>query len=113
MFKRVRECSVGDIAISSITHSELQFGVAKSRYLKKNQLALQAFLASIVILDYPQSASRYYGHTRAHLEKQGETIGALDLLIAAHALSLKTTLVTNNTIEFKRVPQLRIENWAN
>jgi len=58
------------------------------------------------------STGRHYGQVRAELERKGSPIGAYDVLIAAHALSLGLTLVTNNVREFRRIAQLRLENWA-
>ena len=99
-----------DIGISSITASELAFGVAKSGSLK-NRVELDAFLLPLQILDYDVNAAMSYGDIRAALEKKGKTIGPLDTLIAAHALSRQLVLVTNNEKEFRRVDQLKVENW--
>ena len=102
---------IGEIAISSITGAELAFGVAKSGSAR-NQAALDKFLAPLDILPFDVDAMRCYGPLRSELERQGRPIGALDMLIAAHALALGCTLVTNNTREFERVPGLRLENWV-
>jgi tRNA(fMet)-specific endonuclease VapC len=83
----------------------------KSLKLGQNQFALSQFVAPLEILPYGDNAAQYYGKLRAFLEKQGTPIGSLDMLIAAHALSVNCTLVTNNEKEFSRVPHLRIENW--
>lgn len=114
VFRTLGKHRAGDIAISAITHSELQFGVSKSHpdYRETNQLLLNQFLAPIEILDYPKEASFLYGEIRAHLEHKGKAIGNLDLLIAAHALHHQATLVTNNVKEFSRIPDLKIENWV-
>lgn len=100
----------GEIAISSITGAELSFGVAKSGS-QRNRAALDKFFAPLEILPFDERAMREYGPLRNHLESAGTPIGSLDLLIAAHALSLESTLVTNNAREFQRVPGLAIENW--
>lgn len=100
-----------DICISSITLAELEFGVCKSNNPIRNKLALMIFLAGIKILPFDSVAATDYGDIRATLEKRGTPIGANDLLIAAHARSLKLTLVTNNTKEFERVDDLKFENW--
>jgi tRNA(fMet)-specific endonuclease VapC len=102
---------IGEIAISSITGAELAFGVAKSGSTR-NQEAMNKFLAPLDILPFDAEAMRRYGPLRSELERQGRPIGALDMLIAAHALALGCTLVTNNTREFERVPGLRLENWV-
>jgi tRNA(fMet)-specific endonuclease VapC len=103
---------VGDIGISSITVAELEFGVQKSQFLTKNQQALTQFLLPLQIADFDNAAAIVYGDIRATLERQGTAIGSLDTLIAAHALSLKTTLITNNVKEFSRVPDLKLDNWV-
>ncbi len=100
-----------EIGISSITLSELEYGVSKSTQPKKNKIALAKFLAPIQIISYDDMASEKYGDIRATLEKVGKTIGSLDLLIGAHALSLDCTLVTNNIKVFERIKSLKIENW--
>ena len=103
---------VGDIGISSITVAELEFGVQKSQFPEQNHQALLQFLLPLTIVDFNAAAATTYGIIRATLEKQGTPIGSLDTLIAAQALSLKVTLVTNNIKEFGRVPNLKLENWA-
>jgi tRNA(fMet)-specific endonuclease VapC len=108
-FKRLR---VGDVGVSAITACELQFGVSNSSQPEKNQRALTEFLGPLEILDFPATASSVYGEIRARLQRAGTPIGSYDLLIAAHAVHGDLTLVTNNVREFSRVPDLRIENWA-
>ena len=103
---------VGDIAVSSITVAELQFGVQKSQQPERNQQALNHFLLPLTVVDFDQTAATTYGEVRASLERQGRPIGPLDMLIAAHALNLKLTLATNNAGEFARVQGLVVENWA-
>ena len=112
VLRRLQRSRVSDIGISSITLSELEYGVAKSSKPQQNKLALTEFLAPIEILPYDDLAAQQYGELRAHLERKGKPIGSLDMLIAAHALSLKCILVTNNEVEFRRVPKLNIENWT-
>lgn len=103
---------VGDICISSITVSELYYGVYKSQMVEKNLQALALFLAPLNIVNYDEKASIEYGKIRALLESSGKTIGSLDMLIAAHALSLGITLVTNNIKEFERIERLKLDNWV-
>ena len=107
-FKRY---DVGQIGVSSITYAELSHGVYKSQYEKKNKEKLNHFIAPIEILQFGEKAADIYGIIKTALEKKGKIIGNNDLLIAAHALSLNSTLVTNNKAEFQRVKGLRIENW--
>lgn len=109
---RFKKTDISKISISSITLSELFFGVSKSSKPEQNFMALTQFVAPLEILPFGGEAAQYYGDLRAHLEMQGTPIGSLDMLIAAHALSNESTLVTNNEKEFNRVPSLKIENWV-
>jgi tRNA(fMet)-specific endonuclease VapC len=110
--ERFETLNIGDVGVSSITTSELFYGVFKSQSRIQNRKALDGFLLPLMIAEYDYDASIYYGEVRASLEKSGNIIGPLDLQIAAHALSLGVTLVTNNTKEFERVEGLKLENWA-
>lgn len=112
VLKKFLEYQIGDIGISSITLSELRYGVAKSEYKKKNAAALDEFILPLEIFPYDEQVTAIYGNIRADLEKSGRPIGAMDMLIAAHAISLNATLVTNNTREFKRVHGLNITDWT-
>jgi len=112
VIERFKQAKISQIGISSITMSELSYGVFKSTRPEQNQMALAQFVAPLEILSYGDGAVQYYAQIRAHLEKQGTPIGALDMLIAAHAISVKSTLVTNNEKEFVRVPNLKLENWV-
>ena len=112
VIERLQKTRVSDIGISSITLSELEYGVMKSLKPEQNKLAITEFLAPIEILSYDDMAALEYGKLRAHLDTRGIPIGSLDMLIAAHALSLKCILVTNNEAEFARVPGLKVENWV-
>ncbi|MFP3897116.1 MAG: type II toxin-antitoxin system VapC family toxin [Anaerolineales bacterium] len=112
MMNKFNEYSVGEIGVSSITVGELWYGVAKSEHRRKNAKALQQFLLPLVVTTFDEGAAEVYGEIRAALEKEGLPIGAMDMLIAAHALSAGVVLVTNNEQEFARVPGLLIENWV-
>jgi len=112
VYQRFQQLKVGQVGISAITYLELQFGVANSTRPEQNQDALDEFLAPLEILDFPAAAGPLYGRVHAHLRQAGTPLGALDLLIATHALFLGATLVTNDTHEFSRVPGLRLENWV-
>ena len=107
---RFNAYKAGEIGISSIAASELAYGVAKSGSIK-NRKALDMFLAPLQILPFDSQCLWFYADLRASLEKKGLSIGPMDSLIAAHALSINGTLVTNNLKEFSRVPQLKLENW--
>lgn len=110
---RLRELPLSTVAISSITLSELEYGVMKSSRPKQNTFALMQFAVPLEILPFDDLAAREYGYIRSFLEKQGTPIGSLDTLIAAHALALDCILVTNNQKEFGRVPGLKTANWVN
>lgn len=112
VLRRFEAHAVGDIGISSITTAELHFGVQKSQRPTQNRQALEQFLLPLTVVEFGNDAAAAYGHVRASLEKEGTPIGSLDTLIAAHALGLGLTLVTNNEREFARIPDLEIENWA-
>ena len=112
VIKRLMKSRISQIGISSITLSEFEYGVEKSSKQAQNQVALAQFVAPMEILSYGDEAALQYGRLRAFLEKQGTPIGSLDMLIAAHALSINSILVTNNEKEFGRVPDLKIDNWA-
>jgi tRNA(fMet)-specific endonuclease VapC len=101
-----------DIGISSITVAELQYGVCKSRQQEKNRSALMQFLIPLEIVEFDQAAATLYGAIRSDLESRGLVIGGMDMLIAAHALSLGITLVSNNVREFSRIANLSLENWV-
>jgi tRNA(fMet)-specific endonuclease VapC len=112
VLKRLQQVPVGDVCISVITKSELLFGVELSPRRQQNEVALNAFLRYVEVLDFPDKASLHYAKIRADLKTLGTMIGANDLFIAAHARSLGLMLVTNNTCEFGRVRDLAIENWT-
>ena len=113
VLKKFEKYPVNEFAISSVTHAELQYGIEKSRNKTKNQRALDKFLLPLTILPFiGQEIVVCYGQIRTFLESTGQTIGPFDMLIAAHALSVNSVLITNNESEFKRVPNLMIENWT-
>jgi tRNA(fMet)-specific endonuclease VapC len=112
IIERVEALEPKDLAISSITVAELQFGAEKSTKTRESRQALEKFLAPFQVLAFDECAALHYGGISAFLEKAGATIGAMDLLIAAHARSLSLTLVTNNVREFERVPGLIVEKWT-
>ena len=112
VFNKFKELTPGTVCISSITLAEMQQGIGKSSQPAKNQDALDQFLLPLDILEFNALAAVEYGKIRSTLEKAGTPIGSFDMLIAAHAKSMRAVLVTNNTKEFDRVPDLKIENWA-
>lgn len=112
VMRRFGQLEPGEVVVSVITVSELWYGAAKSRNADTNRHRLEEFLAPLEVLAFDAEAALAYGAMRQGLEEKGRFIGPLDMLIAAHALSLDLTLVTNNVDEFRRVEGLRVENWA-
>ena len=111
VLEKFQSMQIGDVAISTITLAELQFGVYHSTQADRNREALNSFIIPLEIIPFDEAAAFCYGRIRAHLHARGITIGAMDMLIAAHAQSLSFTLVTNNTREFDRIPDLPLANW--
>ena len=109
---RMPKHEIDEIAISSISLAELQYGVASSARPAHHHTLLVEFCAPLAILAFDDRAAVTYGRVRAELKLAGTPIGPLDTLIAAHALALNVTLVTSNEREFGRVDGLRIENWV-
>jgi tRNA(fMet)-specific endonuclease VapC len=109
---KFKQFDVGEIGLSTITVSELQYGASKSKNRSLNKLRIEEFLSPFEILSYDEIAAGIYGDMRLQLEKCGKPIGPLDLLIAAHALSRNLVLISNNEKEFKRVKNLKVENWV-
>ena len=103
-----------DIHISTIVYSELQYGIElsskKTKQIRFNQLL--DFLSLLTIDSWDQNAADSYAMIRSYLKRKGSIIGNMDMLIAAHALSTNSVLITNNTREFERIPELKLENWT-
>lgn len=99
------------IVISSITVAELQFGIYNSQNIEKNRISLTEFLAPFTIIDFDDNDAETFGKIRSRLKKQGKLIGPYDMLIAAQAITKNMILVANNTEEFNRISELRIEDW--
>jgi tRNA(fMet)-specific endonuclease VapC len=110
--KRIQTKRPDQIAVSTITQAELEYGVARSSFPDRNRIALLHFLFPFRMLDFDQSAAVQYGGIRAFLESKGTPIEPVDLLIAAQAKSRDLILVTNNEKEFQRIEGLKMENWV-
>jgi tRNA(fMet)-specific endonuclease VapC len=100
-----------EVCMSSITLGELRFGADKRRSRRIHRM-IDTFAASVAALPFDSAAAAMFGKVRANLVSRGTPIGTLDTLIAAHALALDVTLVTNNTRHYARVHGLRTENWS-
>jgi len=100
-----------EVCVSSVTVAEMEYGAAKSACPDRNRDALYQFLSPIEVLPFDETAAFEYGLIRAHLERKGAVIGAMDMMIAAHGRSIRAVIVTDNVEEFKRAPGLTVENW--
>jgi tRNA(fMet)-specific endonuclease VapC len=109
--ERIQTKRPEQIAISTVTQAELEYGIARSKHPEQNRVALLEFLLPFLILDFDQMAAVQYGLIRSYLESKGKPIGPMDLLLAAQARSRDLVLVTNNEKEFRRIEGLKIENW--
>jgi len=117
VFKKLLSHSPQDVAISSITVSELVSGLNQipdhdRTHKKRVKEALEHFITAINVIDFTLASALIYGEIRAQLKLKGNDIGAMDCLIAAHALSEKRILVTNNVKHFSRVKNLELGNWT-
>ena len=100
-----------DLCISAITLAELNFG-AEAKRSQKIHRAIRSFTKDVAVVPFDEAAAERFGVVAAALATRGQPIGLYDTLVAAHALRLGLTVVTNNTRHFSRVPGLAIENWA-
>jgi len=111
VFNRFEALDMERLCISVVTYAELIYGVENSSSKKINRTIVNDFVNHLNIIEWDRSAAEHYGKIRASLQASGNIIGAMDMMIAAHAVSQQMTLVTNNEKHFKRVPALNIENW--
>lgn len=102
----------GEAVLSVITYGELIYGAEKSRFREQSTRLLLELAELVPVMGLPRQAGEAYGAVRAALEAKGDVIGNNDLWIAAHALAAGLTLVTNNEREFRRVRDLKVENWV-
>ncbi len=109
--QRFAECSVGDVVMSAITFAELEYGVAVSANREQERLSLASLVEDILVVPFDSAAGTAYGPIRVATSTSKK--GHLEKLIAAHAVSLDTVLVTNNLRDFAKYPGLKMENWLN
>ena len=112
IFRVLTSQEAGSVALSTVTVAELYHGAARSQNPERNRAALEQFLIPLVLADFDLEAAITFGVIKTALERNGTPIGPLDTMIAAHALSLDLTLVTNNEREFRHVRELKITNWV-
>lgn len=113
VLEKFTELDAGELCISVITQAELLYGVERSNSTSINLPIIEAFTSRLIVLDFDVPAAKEYAHIRSQMEATGRIIGNMDMMIAAHALSIDATVITNNTRHFTMVPLLKIENWVN
>jgi tRNA(fMet)-specific endonuclease VapC len=112
VLRRFRKLRPGEAALSVITYGELLYGAVKSEQRVTAMEQLRELVTLLPALALPETAAEAYGKIRAALESKGEMIGNNDLWITAHAVAAGLILVTNNEREFRRVGELKVQNWA-
>lgn len=111
VLQRLRQAIKEKVYLSSITLAELQYGVYNSQNIEKNRISLTQFIAPFSLLNFDDDDAEEFGRIRSYLKRSGSLIGPYDMLIAAQAISKNLILVTNNTAEFSRIQNLRLEDW--
>jgi tRNA(fMet)-specific endonuclease VapC len=114
-FPRVRErllkVPMAEVGISAVTEAELRFGVARKPEAVRLKIAVEEFLLRVEVLPWDSEAAQQYAEVQAELERIGEPMGNLDMMIAAHALAVQVVLVTHDHV-FRRIKRLKIEDWT-
>lgn len=110
MLERFAQLQRDQLWVSAIVAAELRFGAAKLASVRFSS-AVEAWLAGFDVRPWPVAATQHYAQVRAALERSGQPIGGMDLMIAAHAMAEDSVVVTNNAREFLRVPGLAVEEW--
>jgi tRNA(fMet)-specific endonuclease VapC len=109
--RRLIKVAMSQLAISAVTEGELRFGAARLPHAARLHAMIEEFFLRVAVLPWDSDAAQEYGQLRATLERDGQPMGNLDLLIAAHALALGAVLVTNDHA-FARIKKLKIEDWT-
>ena len=110
--QRFQTLAMEQLCISVVTYAELIYGVARSSSKRVNRPIIEDFVRHLDVMDWDTEAADQYGVIRAELEAAGTPIGAMDMMIAAHAKSIKAVLVTNNQKHFTKVKGLKVDNWT-
>jgi tRNA(fMet)-specific endonuclease VapC len=111
VLEHFRKLAMEQICISTVTYAELLYGVERSSSKRINRPIIDDFVRHLDVIEWDNAAAEQYGKIRADLEARGQPIGAMDMMIAAHAKSIKAVLVTNNQKHFARIKGLKVENW--
>lgn len=110
--ERLLGLPMAEVGISSVTEAELRYGVARLAKAERLAALVEEFLLRLEILPWDSEAAKHYAQVRATLERSGEPMGNLDMMIAAQALAAGVTLVTSDRV-FRRVKNLTVEDWSN
>ena len=111
VLQKIQGLSPDDCAVSSITAFELYAGTLLSGYPERERAKVDRFLEQLTVIDFDRVAAQHAASIRVELQRDGSTIGAYDLLIAAQAMRSGLILVSSNEREFGRIPNLRLESW--
>ena len=109
--RRLEKVATSQLAISTVTEGELRFGIARQPAATRLHALIEDFFLRVAILPWDSEAAQHYGQLRASLERDGRPIGNLDTMIAAHAIAIGATLVTNDRA-FTRIKKLKVEDWT-
>jgi tRNA(fMet)-specific endonuclease VapC len=109
--RRLVKVAMAELAISAVTEGELRFGAARRPHAARLHNLIDDFLLRVIVLPWDSDAAQQYGQLRATLEREGQPMGNLDVMIAAHALALEAILVTNDRA-FGRIKKLKVEDWT-
>ena len=112
VLEQIKEKSKRGIYISALTVAELEYGIENSAKIEENRVSLLKYLSLFNILPFDDRDAIPYGKLKTKLRKDGHIIGPIDMLLAAQAISKDLIFVTNNTKEFRRIENLKLENWA-
>jgi len=109
--ERLRQVAPAEVGVSVITEAELRFGVARHALGSRLTLSVEEFLAHVETLPWDSNAAKVYATVRAELEREGNLLGAMDMMIAAHALAVGYVLVTHDQA-FQKVRGLKLADWT-
>ena len=112
VLEQIKEKSKFGIYISALTVAELEYGIENSAKIEENRVSLLKYLSLFNILPFDDRDAIPYGKLKTKLRKDGQIIGPIDMLLAAQALSKDLIFVTNNIKEFRRIENLKLENWV-
>jgi tRNA(fMet)-specific endonuclease VapC len=106
------EAEPDDIAVTIISYAELLFGAYNSLKIKENLSKIKSFLETMTLVNFDKPAADIFARLKSDLRKEGKIISDMDLIIASICIANQWTLITNNLKHFKRIRELKIENWS-